>query len=111
MANQLQLQRQIEEEMEREAKIDSLINSQMKKFFKHYKQFKIVKERKDCDSIIYFKRQYPITTCFVNDNKTLDIPFDESYTYFFLKNKNPHDKKQNNRGFIKNQADDKNIHY
>ena len=46
MANQLQLQRQIQEEIDREAKIDRLIKNQMKKFFKHNKQFKIVDERK-----------------------------------------------------------------
>ena len=109
MANQLQLQRQIEEEMEREAKIDSLINSQMKKFFKHYKQFKIVKERKDCDSIIYFYRQKPIAAGFTIDNKSFDLPCDERYTYFFLKNKNPRDGKLCSRGFTKNETNDKTI--
>ena len=54
MANQLQLQRQIQEEIDKEAEIDRLINNQMKKFFKQNKQFKIVDERKDCDSILYF---------------------------------------------------------
>ena len=33
MANQLQLQRQIQEEIDREAKIDRLIKNQMKKVF------------------------------------------------------------------------------
>ena len=33
MANQLQLQRQIQEEIDREVKIDRLINNQMKKVF------------------------------------------------------------------------------
>ena len=81
----------------------------MKRFFKRNKQFKIVKERKDCDSILYFLRQYPITTSFVIDNKSFDLPFDERYTYFFIKNKNPHDGKRCSRGFCKNEVDDKNI--
>ena len=59
MANQLQLQRQIQEEIDREAEIDRLIKNQMKKFFRHNKQFKIVDERKDCDSILYFYRKNP----------------------------------------------------
>ena len=33
MANQLQLQRQIQEEIAKEAEIDRLINNKMKKFF------------------------------------------------------------------------------
>ena len=37
MANQLQLQRQIQEEIDKEAEIDRLINNQMKKFFRHNK--------------------------------------------------------------------------
>ena len=52
MANQLQLQRQIQEEIDKEAEIDRLINNQMKKYFRYNKQFKIVDERKDCDSIL-----------------------------------------------------------
>ena len=64
MANQLQLQRQIQEEIDKEAEIDRLINNQMKKFFRYNKQFKIVDERKDCDSILYFYRKQPISTSF-----------------------------------------------
>ena len=104
-----QLQRQIQEEMDREAKIDRLIKSQMKKFFKHNKQFKIVNERKDCDSILYFYRQQPITTSFAVDDKSLRLPFDERYTYFFLKNKNPHDGSRSSRAFRKSQIDEKYI--
>ena len=96
MANQLQLQRKIQEE------IDRLIKNQMKKFFRHNKQFKIVDERKDCDSILYFYRKHPITTSFVVDDKSEDIPFDKRYTYFFLKNKNHHDGRQSSRAFLKN---------
>ena len=40
MANQLQLQRQIQEEIDREAKIDRLINKKNKKIFNNYKKFK-----------------------------------------------------------------------
>ena len=58
MANQLQLQRQIQEEIDREAKIDRLIKNQMKKFFRYNKQFKIVDERKDCDSIFIENNPY-----------------------------------------------------
>ena len=108
MTNQLQLQQQIQQEIDRE-EIDRLINSQMKKFVKHYKQFVIVNERKDCDSIIYFYRQKPIGAGFTIDDKSLDLPCDESYTYFFLKNKNPHDGKLCSRGFTKNEVNDKNI--
>ena len=109
MANQLQLQRQIQEEIDREAKIDRLINNQMKKFFRPNKQFKIVDERKDCDSILYFYRKQPITTSFAIDNKSKDILFDKRYTYFFLKNKNHHDGRRSSRAFKRDKIDDKNI--
>ena len=109
MANQQQLQRQIQHLIDREAKIDRLIKNQMKKFFRHNKQFKIVNERKDCDSILYFLRQDVVTTSFAVDNKSMDLPFDERYTYFFLKNKNPHDGRRNSRAFRKSQVDEKYI--
>ena len=109
MANQLQLQRQIQEEMDREAEIDRLIKSQMKKFFKHNKQFKIVDERKDCDSILYFYRKQPISTSFAIDDKSKDIQFDKRYTYFFLKNKNHHDGRRSSRAFKKIKVNEKNI--
>ena len=87
MANQLQLQRQIQEEIDKEAEIDRLINNKMKKFFRYNKQFKIVNERKDCDSILYFYRKQPILISFAIDDKSKDIPFDKRYTVhiFFLK--------------------------
>ena len=109
MANQLQLQRQIQEEMDREAKIDRLIKNQMKKFFKQNKQFKIVNERKDCDSILYFYRKIPIILSFTVDDKSKYIPFDERYTTIFLKNKNPHDGRRSSRAFKKDKVDEKNI--
>ena len=107
MANKLQLQRQIQEEIDREAKIDRLIKNQMKKFFKYNKQFKIVDERKDCDSILYFYRKQPITTSFTIDNKSKDIPFDKRYTYFFLKNKNHHDGRLSSKAFVKDKVEKK----
>ena len=109
MANQLQLQRQIQEEIDREAKIDRLIKNQMKKFFKQNKQFKIVDERKDCDSILYFYRKQPISTSFAIDDKSKDIRFDKRYTYFFLKNKNHHDGRRSSRAFKKDKVNEENI--
>ena len=110
MANQIQLQRQIQEEIDREAEIDRLIKNHMKKFFRHNKQFKIVDERKDCDSILYFYRKHPITTSFAVDDKSEDIPFDKRYTYFFLKNKNHHDGRRSSRAFRKNKVDEKKLY-
>ena len=110
MANQLQLQKQIQEEMDREAQIDRLIKAQMKKFFKRDKQFKIVNERKNCDSILYFNREPPIKTSFaIDDDKSKDIPFGEAYTYFFLKNKNHHDGKRSSKAFYNDKIDKKKI--
>ena len=110
MANQLQLQRQIQEEMDREAEIDRLINKKIKIFFKQNKQFKIVDERKDCDSILYFYRKQPISTSFAIDDKSIDIPFNKRYTYFFLKNKNYHDGRRSSRAFKKDKVSNETIY-
>ena len=109
MTDQLQLQKQIQEEMDREAEIDRLIKNQMKKFFRHNKQFKIVNERKDCDSILYFYRKQPIKASFAVDDKSKDIPFGETYIYFFLKNKNHHDGRRSSKAFYDDKVDKKNI--
>ena len=101
MANQLQLQRQIQQEMDREAKIDKLIEKEMKKFLKVNKQYYIVNKVEKCDSILYFdRRTFPLIIKF-NPNNSLTIKEinDNNYTKIFLENKNPHDAKRLNVTF------------
>ena len=108
MANQLQ--RQIQEEIDREAKIDRLIENKVKKFLKQNKQFKLVNERKDCDAILYFYRDSIIKINFCVDNKEESLPFNDRFSYFFIKNKNTHHTKQHSYAFRRDCVDLKNIY-
>ena len=86
MANQLQLQRQIQEEIDREAKIDRLIESKLKRFLKHTKNLKQVYRQEDCDAIMIFDRDdlTSVHTFYIDDPKE-EINFPDRSTIFFLK--------------------------
>ena len=89
MANQLQLQRQIQEEIDREAKIDRLIESKLKRFLKHTKNLKQVYRQEDCDAIMIFNRDdlTSVHTFYIGDPKE-EINFPDRSTIFYFKNKN-----------------------
>ena len=111
MDEQIKLRNKIQEEINEEARMDKLIDKQVKRFLKQSKEFKIVNERKDCDAILYFYRKQPIKTSFAVDFKQKELPFNEKYTYFFIKNKNKHDGRQNTMSFKNNHIDAKHIFY
>ena len=54
MTNQLQLRRQIQQEIDREAEIDRKIESMVKKFLKQNKQFYRIPELNGCDAVLFF---------------------------------------------------------
>ena len=56
MTDETQLRLQIQEEMDREAKIDRLIEAKVKKIFNKNRQFYRVSQRKGCDGIMIFYR-------------------------------------------------------
>ena len=94
MANQLQLQREIQEEIDREAKIDKTINRKLKRFLTTTKNLKQVYRQEDCDTILVFNRD-DLSQCnafFVNDLKE-KIYFPDRTTIFYFKNKNNHNSK------------------
>ena len=101
MANQLQLQRQIQEEMDREAKIDRLINKKIKRFLTTIKNLKQVYRQEDCDTIIAFNRDdlSHSNAFFVNDLKE-KIDFPDRTTIFYFKNKNNHNSKLHQYSYI-----------
>ena len=57
MTNETQLRLQIQQEIDREAKIDRVIESMVKKFLKANKQFYQVPELKDCDAVLFYFRK------------------------------------------------------
>ena len=106
MTNQLQLQRQIQEEIDKEAKIDRIINNRVKSFFKKNKNFKIVKNISDSDVALVFRRDNPVFCNMALTNN--EFPFysvkDENlYTIIYAKNKNTHDAKLHSYANIKNK--------
>ena len=77
MTDETQLRLQIQEEMDREGKIDRAIETKVKKFLKRNKQFYRVSERKTCDAILFFHRDDLTKTSFkLNDNKK-PLPFND----------------------------------
>ena len=100
MANQLQLQRQIQEEIDKEAKIDRLIESKFKRFLKHTKNLKQVYRREDCDAIMVFDRDdlSGVYTFFINNAE--EIPLPNRTTIFYLKNKNKHETKSHQYSYV-----------
>ena len=56
MTDETQLRRQIQEEMDREAKIDRAIESMVKNFLKRNKQFYRVPELNGCDAVLFYFR-------------------------------------------------------
>ena len=99
MANQLQ--RQIQEEIDKEAEIDRLIESKLKRFLKHTKNLKQVYEQEDCDAIMIFDRDdlTSVHTFYINDPKE-KIDFPDRTTIFYFKNKNKHDSKLHQYSYI-----------
>ena len=106
----MSLLRQIQEEMEREAKIDRAIESIKRRFLKQQvnKKYRIVSTRKEADALLIFDR---------NDLSKYSFALNEDYcnsltqlislnssTVVYLKNRNPRDSKTSALGDIKNIA-------
>ena len=104
MANQLQLQRQIQEEIDREVMLEEKINKCFKDFLKNNKQFYQVKQIEDCNAVLIFKKELPIKLdlrIYDPKNPIDEIFFSLPYSLFFLKYKNKHDSKSHIRTYIK----------
>ena len=56
MTDETQLRLQIQQEIDREAKIDRMIESMVKKFLKQNKQFYRVSELNGCDAVLFYFR-------------------------------------------------------
>ena len=108
MANQLQLQRQIQEEIYREAKIDRLIEAKTKKFLKANKQFYQVPELKDCDAVLFYFRD-DLTRFHIRLSHEDNYPIEDldKVTCVYIKNKNKHDNRLHTYSFLRNRAPSK----
>ena len=101
MTDETQLRLQIQEEIDREAKIDRMIEAKLKKILKHTKNLKQVFRKEDCDAIMVFDRDdlTHIYTFYIDDPKEkINLP--DRTTIFFLKNKDKHDSKLHEYSYI-----------
>ena len=110
MTDETQLRLQIQEEIDREVKIDRLIEAKVKKILKESRQFYRVGQRKGCDAILFFHRDDLSKTSFKVDDDTEPLPFNDRVTYFFIKNKNNHHSKSHTRSFNRDKVDVKIYH-
>ena len=105
MTDETQLRLQIQQEIDREAKFEKLINKSMKRFLKDNKQFYQVKQIEGCHAVLIYKKEIPLKVDMVQyDPKN---PIKESYllndmVMFFLKYKNKHDPKSHTKTYINN---------
>ena len=105
MANQLQLQRQIQEEIDAEAKIDQAIEAMVKNFLKRNKQFYRVPELNGCDAVLFYFRddltRYHIKLCTEGNEAFKKLHELRGMSFVYLKNKNTHNVKLHTRAFIR----------
>ena len=56
-----QLQRQIQEEIDQEARIERKINNGLRRVLNNFKQYKLVKTIDECEIILIFNKKLPNT--------------------------------------------------
>ena len=108
MANQLQLQRQIQEEIDKEAKIDRLIESKLKRFLKYNKQFRRVDHYTNCDATTIYYRD-DLTRWHIRLSHEDNYPIEDldKVTCVYIKNKNKHDNRLHTYSFLRDRAPSK----
>ena len=103
----LQVRRQIEEEMQREAKIDKTIESMKKRIMKNHanRRYRILPNNKGANAALVIDRsdlsRYNIVL-YEENNEILDsFKNNPKFSMIFLKNKNPHDTRLTTYGDIR----------
>ena len=108
----MSLQQQIEEEMQREAKIDKAIDAKLRRWFKANKSYKRVYSRAESTGLLIFIRSNLANYTFIYNNYTNEsIPIfetDQRVTVVYVKNKNHHDSNKTtlsniNRSMVSNK--------
>ena len=108
MTDETQLRLQIQEEMDREAKIDRLIEAKTKKFLKHNKQFRRVDHYTNCDATIIYCRD-DLTRWYIRLSHEDNYPIEDldKVTCVYIKNKNKHDNALHTYSFLSDRAPSK----
>ena len=99
------LRQQIQEEMDREAKIDQTIESMVKKFLKRNKQFYRVPELNGCDAVLFYFRndlkRYHIKLYREGNEAFKKLHELRGMSFVYLKNINTHNVKLHTHAFIR----------
>ena len=108
MTDETQLRLQIQQEIDREAKIDRLIEAKTKKFLKHNKQFRLVDNHENCDATIIYYRE-DLSTWYIRLRCEDKYPIEDlnKITCVYIKNKNKHDNALHTYSFIRDRAPSK----
>ena len=113
MTDETQLRLQIQEEIDREAKIDQAIESMVKKFLKRNKQFYRVPELNGCDAVLFYFRndltRYHIKLYIEGNEAFKKLHELRGISFVYLKNKNTHNVRLHTRAFIRNSTPFKNF--
>ena len=104
----MSLQQQVEEEMQREARIDQRIEKLTKLFFREpsNRKYKVHPSKKGADAVLIFERKDTVKySMFLykegDKNIELCLANPSLVTLVFLKDKNQHDAKRSTYGHIK----------
>ena len=102
MTDETQLRLQIQQEIDREAKIDRLIEAKVKKIFKENRQFYRVDHYTNCDANIIYCRD-DLTRWYIRLSHEDNYPIEDldKVTYVYIKNKNKHDNRLHTYSFLR----------
>ena len=108
MTDETQLRLQIQEEIDREVKIDRLIEAKVKKFLKQNKQFYRIPELNGCDATIIYHRD-DLTRWYIRLSHEDNYPIEDldKVTCVYIKNKNKHDNALHTYSFLRDRAPSK----
>ena len=108
ITDETQFRLQLQQEIDREAKIDRLIEAKTKKFLKHNKQFQLVGNHENCDATIIYHRE-DLSTWYVRLSHEDNYPIEDldKVTCVYIKNKNKHDNRLHTYSFLRDRAPSK----
>ena len=104
----MSLQQQIEEEIQREAKIDRRIETIVKRLLKYCenRKYRLVSTRKEADGVFIFNRsdltKYTVVLNEEDNERLNSYVYNPNITMIFFKNKNPHNGRKTTLGDIRN---------
>ena len=110
MTDETQLRLQLQQEIDREARIDKMIENSIERFLKKYRQFKRVDRREDSDAVLIFYKnnigKYNMALTGNEEEAFIlnDPELADKIVTCYVKNKNKHDSRLHTYSYIKKRA-------